>query len=642
MTTTSIKLQERETSLLLRTAHSQLEFTLWRPGFTLTRGERLLLESGPGWGAPTSNLSQWQVEDDRAVLTYNRGMHGMGRLALTALEDGWRFVWDQPTRDTFDLASGKHWYGQGELINQLWPLERISLWEAPFITWDNGPAGLGNIQTPAWVTATGVAVVVEPPSNGLIVGFNAPAAHLTSPRWDLSDQMAPPATRPLPAMDGASGLLTLHDQEAPLHYRLLVGVDAPSAYRRLVQQVGKPNRIPPEGLLRSPIWTTWARHKMDIDQETVLRFAREIREHGFPGGTMEIDDKWQRAYGDITPDPVRFPDPASMVRELNEMGFAVTLWVTPFLNPDSANAQEAARRGLIVRQAGGDPYQVMWWQGYGYLLDVSNPEAVQWWVEQLRALQHQIGLAGYKFDGGEANYLPADAHTHTPITRNEYSARWVEIVATHFPYGEARCGWYSQRQPILFRQWDKFSTWGQDNGLASIITTALALSMSGYPFTMPDMIGGNAYFGVQPDRELVIRWTQASAPMLAIQFSVAPWDYDAETVAICRKYAQLHVDLADQRINAAREAVETGEPVIRPVFWPVPRDVEAHAIDDEYLVGDDLLVAPVVVEGARMRDIYLPAGQWRDYWSDTLYTGGQWLRDYPAPLDTLPLFARVG
>jgi alpha-glucosidase (family GH31 glycosyl hydrolase) len=635
--TPPIQVQERDTTLLLYTSHSQLELSIWRASFRLMRGERLILQSGAGWGEPVNTLNQWQVEDNSVVLIYNRGTHGLGRLVLTVLDDGWHFAWDQPTRDTFDLASAGHWYGQGELIHQGWPLEQMSLWEAPFLTWDNGPTGLGNIQTPAWITSTGLALLVEPPVGTLHMGFNAPPVDVPIPDAAL----APAFMRPNLATRAASGLLTVSDPAAPLRYRLILGPDAPSAFRSSLAYLGKPPHIPPEALLRDPIWTTWARYKATISQATVLAFAQEIRDHDFPGGTLEIDDKWQQEYGDTAFDPARFPDPGAMIERLNEMGFAATLWVTPFIHPYAANAPEAVQNGYVVRTPEGEPYLVTWWQGKGYLLDASNPHALKWWAERLKTLQDSIGLAGFKFDAGEANFLPADATMHSPFQRNEYSARWAEFGATHFPYCEARCGWYSQRQPILFRQWDKFSTWGLDNGLASVITSGLALSLSGYPFTLPDMVGGNAYNGVNADKELLIRWTQASAPMLAIQFSLAPWDYDEETVTICRKYAQLFAALADDRIAAARQAVATGDPVIRPIFWGAPRDAVAQTVRDEYLLGDNYLVAPVVTPQTRQRDVYLPAGRWRDYWSEAVFEGGLWLRDYPAPLDVLPLFVRL-
>jgi alpha-glucosidase (family GH31 glycosyl hydrolase) len=631
---------ETDTGVIIRTSHSELTFTIWQSGFELRRAGDLILRSGPGWGTPANSVNQWAIEGDQIILTYIRGTHGMGRLVVTALDNGWRFTWDQPTRDTFSLASGNHWYGHGALIHQDWPLETLSLWEAPLMTWDNGPTGLGNIQEPLWVTATGVAIYVENATPSLHVGLNAPPLTLAPPQWDLTANAAPFISRPPSASTGATGLLALVDRRAPLTYLLLVGEDVVDAHRQAIKVIGKPDNAPHEGLLRAPIWTTWARYKTHITQETVINFAREIRAHGFPGGTLEIDDKWQQHYGDNALDPQRFPDPRRMVATLNDLGFAVTLWVIPFFDAASKNAQDAIRHNYVVRRPDGKHYDVPWWQGTAHLLDVSNPYALDWWADKLRKLQQSLGLAGFKFDAGEANYLPADAQLFMAINRNDYSARWAQFGATQFPYGEVRCGWHSQRLAILFRQWDKASTWGLDNGLASVITGALALGMVGYPFVLPDMIGGNAYHGQNADKELLIRWTQASAPMLAIQFSLAPWDYDPETVDICRKYATLHVDLLPERLRAARQATESGTPVIRPLFWANPHDAQALTTRDQYLLGESHLVAPVIVRGATSRDVYLPSGTWRDYWTGRVYDGGQWLHGFPAPLDTLPLFVK--
>jgi alpha-glucosidase (family GH31 glycosyl hydrolase) len=178
--------------------------------------------------------------------------------------------------------------------------------------------------------------------------------------------------------------------------------------------------------------------------------------------------------------------------------------------------------------------------------------------------------------------------------------------------------------------------------MASIITGTLALGLVGYPFVLPDTIGGNWFVGPEADRELFIRWTQANAALLTMQFSYAPWDYDEETAQICQRFAVLHQTLAPLRIAAAEQAVRTGQPPIRPIFWQDPSDPIAQVITDAFMLGDTLLVAPVVQRGAVSRDIYLPRGRWRDYWSDAHYEGGRWLMQFPAPLPVLPLFVRVG
>jgi alpha-glucosidase (family GH31 glycosyl hydrolase) len=563
------------------------------------------------------------------------------RHAVEAIPDatGWRLDLPAGARLTVSLSPMQHWYGQGEFVHQAYPLDRLQYGPEPLMTWDNGPNGLSCIQESFWLASCGFCVLVEEISEGIRAGMNPPAVNANASGWRPVFETGQ-ELKPLLAGNPDARELVL-EFSADTTLRLLAAADAPSALALASVAFGKPTATPPEALLAEPIWTTWAKYKTAIDQHTVLAFARSIREHDYPGCTLEIDDRWQRDYGDSAFDPARFPDPAAMVRALADLGFKVTAWTTPFFSEASANAIEARAAGYLVRDAAGAPACVHWWQGDAYLLDVSSPAARAWWADKLTMLQRETGLAGYKFDAGEANFVPADARMHRRVERSEYSQLWAAFAAEHFPYGEARCGWRGQRNNILYRQWDKFSVWGLDNGLTSVLSGALNLGLSGYPFILPDIIGGNAY-GNSVSAELMIRWTQACAPMLAMQFSIPPWDLGAEADAICHRYARLHVELLPRRLAAARQALASGAPVVRPLFWCAPHDAETYAIGDQYLLGDDLLVAPVLTEGMLIRDIYLPEGCWRDWWSGAEFAGGRWLRGFAAPLALLPLFEKTG
>ncbi|GAA5174484.1 glycoside hydrolase family 31 protein [Niveibacterium umoris] len=564
-------------------------------------------------------------------------LHG-GGFTIRGQREAWGWTLHLPAGAglSIDLPPHAHWYGQGSFVRQAFPLDRVSLEPAPLMSWDNGPAGHGCIQEALWLASNGIAIQAESLSESLHAGIN-PRGVASRSEW--VSVFEADGARPALAADPDVRRLVLHATQVT-RLRLIAAADLPSAYREALVVIGHPAVTPAEPLLAAPIWTTWAKYKADINAERVLEFAHAIRTHGYPGATLEIDDRWQAAYGATDFDPQRFPDPARLVTTLRELGFATTLWITPFLAEGAANTAEAQALGHVVRHADGAPYRVRWWQGEASLLDLTSPAARDWWAAKLKALQAATGIAGYKFDAGEANFLPADAVTHTPIERSDYSRLWADFAAEHFPYGEARCGWRGQRNAILYRQWDKFSTWGEDNGLASVVTQALALGLVGYPFVLPDMVGGNAY-GNTVSPELMIRWTQACAPMLAIQFSIPPWELGEAVDAICRRYADLHVALAPRRIAAARQATLDGTPPIRPMIWAAPDRAEAAAIADQYLLGDDLLVAPVLREGQTARDIWLPPGRWRDYWREAEFAGG-WLRDYPAPLDALPMFERQG
>jgi alpha-glucosidase (family GH31 glycosyl hydrolase) len=548
---------------------------------------------------------------------------------ITEESNGWRI--EHPNRheaeDVFDVRTFGHWFGGQELLNQLWPLERVMLDAAPFITSDNGPQGLSSIQTPLWLASSGVAILADH-DQVLRVGFNRSRETQSAYTFD-SAALAPFERRPPPDDGTGDGRLRVGGQG--LKYRILVGGDMIEAWHACLPHLGHPESLPPEALWRAPIWTTWARFKTDINQTRVSEFADEIIAHGYPHSVLEIDDRWQTHYGDLAFDPGAFPDPRAMVEALHARGFAVTCWVMPFINPDADNLMLARERDYLLCRADGSPLPVRWWLGDGFLLDVANAESLVWFGDNLRQLQAATGLDGFKFDAGEALYAQGS---------NEYTHRYVEFVAANFPFSEVRCGWGNQGEPLLFRQWDKSSAWGANNGLKSVVTGALAIGLAGYPFVLPDMVGGNAYNGEHPDAELMIRWTQASALFPSIQFSLAPWEYGDECDRLCRAALDLRQHYLDRIGAALHAAAESGEPVIRPVWWLSPDDERAQVCHDEFLLGDSLLVAPLMQPGRRARDVYLPPGEWRERRGGETIAGPTVLSDVSAPLDTLLVYER--
>lgn len=529
------------------------------------------------------------------------------------------------------------WYGHGELINQQFPLNKVMLQTALLHTFDNGPTGLSGILTPAWYSSNGTLIIAE---GSVSVGINQPPADYPRYEWGFALQNRGPYTnRPFTEPGNVGdGFITI--QGNPLDLRLCFAADVKGAYQNLVNHFGHPAEIPPESLFTGPTWTTWARYKTAINADVVLRFADEIIEHQYPYNILEIDDRWQVYYGDLGFDPVRFPNPRQMIDKLHDKGFKVTAWVIPFLQPESQAFKDGAKNGWLVRQMDGLPYLIEWWQGRGGLLDVTNPAAIQWFIDRLQKLRNETGLDGFKFDAGEACFLPSDAVTHQKIDPNEYTSHYVNAVSNHYRLTEVRSGWKNQHAPIFFRQWDKTTSWGLDNGLRSVLTGILALGLSGYPFILPDMVGGNAY-DETADAELMIRWTQLNALLPSMQFSLAPWDYGVQCTDLCRRYAELHTQFAPRIIRIAREAIKTGEPIIRPIYWLDANNEQALRCDDEYLLGDELLVAPVMHPHMRQRNILLPLGVWKDYWTGERWNGPIQLDSYPAPLDTLPLFERL-
>jgi hypothetical protein len=279
----------------------------------------------------------------------------------------------------FAREPGAPWYGGGERIVQDWPLDRRPVEAAPFISYDFAPDGTLNIATPLWFGAG---------TGGGAVGLLAESSGELDMSLDRGgDGLLRLVSRP-PARTVMPGIGSEPPREGPhLTLEIFLADTIPAAFEAALFAIGHPDQVPPAALFEQPIWTTWARYKMGIDQATTLAFAADIVANGFGRSVLEIDDRWQATYGELRFDPIKFPDPGAMVAELHRLGFAVTLWTPTFFSPDSPAFAEAAAHGYLVRHLNSDPYLVRWWQGYGGLLDVTNPAALDWWLTGLRRLQ---------------------------------------------------------------------------------------------------------------------------------------------------------------------------------------------------------------------------------------------------------------
>ena len=252
------------------------------------------------------------------------------------------------------------------------------------------------------------------------------------------------------------------------------------------------------------------------------------------------------------------------------------------------------------------------------------------------------GVDGYKYDAGETKFLPLSPEFSTDIHENEYPdyyARWANEARGV----EVRAGVFVQDLPIPFRQFDKDTHWGNDNGLASVLSQYLALGMIGYPFILPDMIGGNEYHNTASD-ELFLRWTQLNVWLPMMQFSVVPWrdGFTPEVVELTLQWLIERHTRDDYLLALADEAAATQIPMVRPLFFEFPDDQATYTISDQYMLGSLYLVAPVLIEGATSRSVYLPKGTWQavDDPEET-HEGPAWLEDYPAPVERIPVFKRL-
>lgn len=553
----------------------------------------------------------------------------------------WEELQDKPFVEHAMACNASHWYGGAELAKQHWPI-RIHGEEEPlpFITSDiySKRSSYGGILERYWLSSNATAIKIND-SVPFHLGWSEKDKTLRFQARYKDTPFRPPD----------------REQALPeLSYRVCVGSDVTSIHKIMVRRYfPKPIKVPSTEVFKYPVWSTWALHKTSITQEKLLLYASEISKHGFTCSHLELDDCYTADYGEFDFDPQKFPNATGMFDKLQDDGFKVSLWTHPFINYDSINFGTAVERGLFVREPGGElPALVRWRNGIGGILDFTNPETREWYSSHLRLLKNRYNIASFKFDAGETSYLPRQFSTLVPLSDpSTFTRRYSEMAIPFNERAELRVGYQSQNISCFFRIIDRDSVWGYELGLKSIIPTVLTISILGYQFVLPDMIGGNAYpnrtagfngdSGL-PDRELYIRWLELSAFMPAMQFSIPPWKYDKEVVEIAKKFTKLHETLVAPRVlELAGEVLDTGDPIIRPLWWIANDDEAAYKIDSQFLIGDDLMVAPVLEPGKQERDIYLPAGRWRSYKGEHFDKGPIYLTDYPVDLDEVAYFTWV-
>ncbi|XP_021967900.1 myogenesis-regulating glycosidase isoform X2 [Folsomia candida] len=536
----------------------------------------------------------------------------------------WTSVFARRLEDCFNVGSDEYIYGASGENQMYWPINPDAKNESAYITGGR----FGCIIENYWLFSKG-AVIHANEENPLFVSWNT-----THPNQIclISSDIYP------------------YSQRAPLslRYTVCVGENVKTTHvSHFPKFYQKPSSLPDETMLLYPYFSTWAQYKRDVNQSIVIDFAQQIVSRGFEASShIQIDDNWETCYGEGAFDPIKFPDPAEMVRQVKTLNLRVTLWFHPFINFECEMFVTALQAEYLVKDGKGKAGISSWWVGDNTgSLDVTNPAALAWWLGRLAQLEVTTGIEGFKFDAGEITYLPYSILLtgNQNLVPNLYTTKAVEAYAGFGKLVEARVGRLNQGLPMFFRMNDKRSLWGYQVGLKSMIPTALQFGIIGYPFVLPDMIGGNAYDEGWPSKELYIRWMQVNVFMPAVQFSIVPWDdhFDDETVEICKRILAIRNQYQDEILNAASQAVAEGWPINRPIWWVDPTDPVTFTIDQAYMLGDNILVAPVVEEGATSVDIYLPDGSWISGVTNVTHLGPGWLRNYSAPLDIIPYFVKT-
>jgi len=431
-----------------------------------------------------------------------------------------------------------------------------------------------------------------------------------------------------------------------LEFCVIDGPTPKEVVDRYTRLTGRPARVPAwsYGLWLSTSFTT------DYDEATVTSFVEGMRERGIPLSVFHFDCFWMREFSwtDLEWDTRVFPDPEAMLERLHDVqDVRVSVWINPYIAQRSALFSEAAERDYLVRRPDGTVWQWdMWVAGMG-LVDFTNPDAVRWFQGKLRRLLAQ-GVDALKTDFGER--VPTDVVWHDgtdpAVMHNLYSQLYNEAVfeVLREVRGEGDAVVFARSATAGGQQFPVH--WGGDNtstfaSMAETLRGGLSLAASGFGYWSHD-IGG---FEGTPDPAVFKRWIpfgllSSHSRLHGSDSYRVPWAFDDESVEVTRTFARLKNSLMPYLFTVGADAAATGVSVARPMVFEFPDDPAVTHLDRQYMLGPDLLVAPVMSDDGTV-EVYLPAGTWTHLLSGEKVAGGRWLRQTYG-FDSLPLYVREG
>jgi alpha-glucosidase (family GH31 glycosyl hydrolase) len=426
------------------------------------------------------------------------------------------------------------------------------------------------------------------------------------------------------------------------------------------------------GLLPEWAYGHWKSRDVYEHQRDVEDDFEGYGRHALPLDAIVIDSPWETQYNTWEPNPHQFDDFEDMVSRFRSHGVRTVVWVTPWVNLESADGQRppdpeserlhrepapnyepAARAGHFVKTADGEPFVARWWMGTGSPIDFTSPAADEWWRELAKKVL-ALGVEGIKADDGEGYYFPpdvrfadgrtgADAAWAYGLLYRRSMQRALDEVHPGAGVLFGRSGWTGQQGVGV--------TWGGDQAsdfwsLETLVTATLTAAASGFSNWSHD-VGGylGERLGSRCPKELLLRWAWFGCftPLMQAhgRFAQEAWTYDSETLASYRAAVLLHERLVPYVRAAAATARRTGLPIVRPLLLTDPEDERGWTLADQYGYGPALWVAPVLEDGAREREVSLPRGDWIDFWSEERHRGGGELLA-PAPPDRIPVYVRAG
>ncbi|XP_074852106.1 SITS-binding protein-like [Carettochelys insculpta] len=536
-------------------------------------------------------------------------------------------------KDCFSMTNIS-WYGGATLRAQRWPLNNVNTKPQPFVISNltKNPTSYGSVLEKYFLGSTGVTVTVAP---------------------DIPIFLSVESNRHF-CLESPSST-----DMVPLTYMVCISQNIMAAHQEVGSQLSQQERrLPNTDILRWPVWRHFKAADSAAKMERGLRsFFNRLRRHHLGDGLIALNehstmllsrvDHMHLSLASRKMHALRRSRDHSFIKSLK---FSITL--SPYMSISSQlflmSLQEGKENYWLSLQSKFDnhaaPLLLKWKGQFSVRLNVTNDAARSWYMDRVSLLWQSLGAQYVNFEGAEGNPFAEQAiQPLQGLEGDKYISIFALMAATLGNSTVISAVTRSSHLPLFIQMTPLQSDWSYA-GLKGIIPSVLHYSLLGYNFFIPDAVGGTLANELLTE-ELYIRWLQIVTFLPVMSFRTPPWVCCNDWVLnLTRQYIQRHQDFVVPLVlKFSKEWLSWGYPIFRPLWWLSPNDPVTFTVDDEFLIGDEVLIAPITEQGGVQRDIYLPGeGQiWMDTNTAQVFDGGTFITNYTVSLVEVPVFVKV-
>ncbi|EDW53039.1 GM12624 [Drosophila sechellia] len=601
--------------------------------------------------APFHCLEEQRRSDGSVCIEWN----GMARLHLNFEDKGvfrcYTLQWQALTpgllpTDCYELKRDNGlWFGGGVTKGQEWSLSYANFDFAPYASGDSKIHQFGNGVKRYFINSIGVAMQVSektPLQLGVNRTENRFCLRAANDEFTFVNHLTP-----LPQLD----------------YRICTTEDMRSLHMLMTQQSLWDGLKEQEfkvlhSLLEEPVWRIpHTELPESLNESTICDYSESAIAMGL--GHIVINEFWQENIGDFTVDKARFPTLKDTIDVLHRRGFKVVLTIQPFISTDSANFKDAVKRKLLIYERHSErsiPALTRYKSSSSAgVLDITNNASVPWLLEKLQRLKEEYGVQSFYLDLGTGYNLPHYYQCRQTLDNPDTYARLFTATWRGAGLMGVSTASVVPKPPTFLSTPPANATW---EGLRETLGAVLNYGVIGYPFVLPGVIGGDyllqrplskmvSFYSMSqpplPDQELFIRWLQLATFMPAMQFSHLPSEYRSDLVTrVAQELKEVRqlivIPLLKKYLNPS---MNEGLPLVRPLWMMDPHDPACLIVSDEFSVGEELIVAPILHANREEREVYLPQGVWKDGIDGSLRKGSRWMHGYRVPKDKIAYFRKM-